>query len=335
MLDTIVEQVKASAAAGQPRRIVGGNSKAFLGYDLSDIEPLHTTGLNNVISYECSELVVHAQAGYPVKDLVALLDTENQMLGFDPTDFGGSTIGGVVATGLSGSRRPYRGAGRDFLLGVTMVDGHGEVLKFGGQVMKNVAGYDISRLLCGSHGCLGVITDVSFKVLPKPESEVTAKKPVDANRLLALMSRQGGLSETTATAYWQGELYVRYTGSESSVNACLRSFDGKICSNEFWDQVDRHELFADAPELWRVSAEVNDPANGFEQAGLIDWGGAQRWLTSEPEISDTAHRTCIRSANDVQRFSDLPPYLMGIHQRLKTKFDPKGIFNPGKMYPEL
>ena len=336
MLEEIIEQVKAATKASQPRRIVGGNSKAFYGADLCHLEPIQTSGLNKLISYECSELVVHVEAGYPIKDLVALLNTENQMLGFDPTDFGGSTIGGVVATGLSGSRRPYRGACRDFLLGATMVDGKGDVLKFGGQVMKNVAGYDVSRLLAGSMGCLGVITDVSFKVLPRPECEMTAKKSVDRDRVLALMSREGTLSETTATAYWQGELYVRYTGSESSVQACLKSFAGETIDNTFWEQVDGHALFEGEPELWRVSCEANDPANGFKEAELIDWGGAQRWTKTRPEVSADGSATCIRTGqSELPRFSPLPPYLMGIHQKLKAKFDPNGIFNPGKMYPEF
>ncbi len=330
MLDELIEQVKT---AQRPMRIVGGDSKHFLGQDISHLEKIETTGLNQVLSYEPAELVLQVQAGYPIKDLVALLDCVNQMLGFDPTDFGGSTIGGVVATGLSGSRRPYLGACRDFLLGASVIDGVGDHLKFGGQVMKNVAGYDVSRLLAGSYGCLGLITEVSFKVLPKPEREVTVKKAVGKDKLLNVMSAQGLFPETSATAYWQGELYVRYTGSDSSVTARIADFGGAECENTFWQQVDNLSMFADASELWRVSTEANHSTDGLVEAELIDWGGAQRWIVGSNPALSTGYATCVKSDDkQIERFAPLLDYQMKLHQRLKNKFDPNKIFNPGKMY---
>lgn len=331
MVADLIEQIRV----GDPLRIVGGNSKSFLGTDLSALPALETSSLNELISYEPSELVVQVQAGFKVKDLVELLASENQMLAFDPADFGGSTIGGAVATGLSGSRRPYQGACRDFLLGASVIDGAGEHLNFGGQVMKNVAGYDISRLLAGSFGCLGVITEVSFKVLPKPECELTVKKAVPKDDVLNLMSKQGRLTETSATAYWQGELYVRYTGSESSVRAAITNYGGEECRGDIWRQIDALELFSAEKTVWRVSTEANHPADGLADAVLIDWGGAQRWLTGEkPELQD-GYATCVKTVAEIPKFAPLPSYQMGIHQRLKDKFDPKRILNPGKMYPEF
>ncbi len=333
MLDELIDQVKQ---AQEPMRIVGGDSKSFLGADLSHLSRIETTGLNQLVSYDPAELVVQVQAGYPVKDLVALLDGENQMLGFDPTDFGGSTIGGVIATGLSGSRRPYLGAGRDFLLGANVIDGLGNALKFGGQVMENVAGYDVSRLLAGSFGCLGLITEVSFKVLPKPEREVTVKKQVDKDQVLRLMAGQGLFPETSATAFWGDELYVRYTGSDSSVAARTAEFGGTETSAGIWQQIDDLSLFADVDQLWRVSTESNQSGDGFSEATLVDWGGAQRWvLGSKPDLS-TGYATCIKSRDkSLERFAKLPDYQMKLHHRLKAKFDPNKIFNPGKMYAAL
>lgn len=336
MLDELMDQIKRAVDRGEPMRIVGGDSKHFLGNDLSSLPSLSTSGLSKLISYEPSELVVQVEAGYPIKDLVELLDGENQMLGFDPADLGASTIGGTVATGLSGSRRPFIGACRDFLLGASLLDGMGNHLEFGGQVMKNVAGYDVSRLLAGSYGCLGLITEVSFKVLPKPECEMTVRGPVDRERLLPLMAKLGLKTETSGLAYWQGDLYVRFTGSESSVKACSDEHDGELVSNDIWRQIDTLELFDQDENLWRVSTEPSQSGDGFAEADLIDWAGGQRWVTNQkPEIT-VGHLTCVKhTGGESEVFSPLDDYVMAIHKKLKTSFDPNKILNPGKMYRQL
>lgn len=340
MISDLVKQVKQAASEQTPLHIVGGGSKAFYGRDLSGITCLNTSGLTELVSYDPAELVVQVQAGYPVKDLVDLLANENQMLGFDPTDFGGSTIGGVIASGLSGSRRPFLGAGRDFVLGTKMIDGLGNELEFGGQVMKNVAGYDVSRLLTGSLGCLGVITEVSLKVLPKPEREATVVRPLDRAEVLSAMRKLNVLPETSGLAFYEGQLFARFSGSGSSVEARCSDFlngaDGQEGDNNFWQKLDALALFSSTPELWRVSTKTNASQDGLNAAEVIDWGGGQRWLTTQPDDIETGYVTKVKSTvADEDRFAPLSTYVLQVHKHLKQKFDPHGILNPGKMYRDL
>lgn len=335
MLETLTEQIREAAANQSPLHIVGGGSKHFYGRDLSHLPELKTGDLNELVSYEPSELVVQVQAGYPVKDLIDLLAKENQMLAFDPPDFGGSTIGGVVASGISGSRRPFLGACRDFLLGVNIIDGAGNQLRFGGQVMKNVAGYDVSRLMAGAMGCLGLITEVSLKVIPKHEAEASYSKSVEFDQVLRQMRRLSLHPETSGLAYWQGKLYVRFSGSAVSLRELAADFSGEPVGPGFWQELDSLQLFAAEQDLWRVSTQASQNDDELLSADLIDWGGAQRWYTSKKPSVTRGYVTRVKSSEPGEVFAPLNPYLMKVHQKLKTAFDPKGIFNPGKMYPEF
>ena len=327
----------------KPLSIVGGNSKAFYGSDLSGLEPISTLGLDQIISYEPSELVIRVQAGCSLSVIHAALAEKNQMLGFEPPDFGGSTIGGAIASGIAGSRRPFAGAGRDFLLGVDIIDGTGEVFTFGGQVMKNVAGYDVSRLMAGALGCLGLITEVSLIVLPRPEHEQTAIKPVERAKLLSEMKKLSAMPEVSGLAWWQENLYVRFDGSENTVKLRVADFDGDLVPSSFWQQLDTMGLFPGADRIWRVSAKPMDSSNALQDAELIDWSGAQRWLTNidvpapngefKGETSAEAYRTLVKTShNEITRFAPLSAPVAALHKKLKATFDPAGILNPNKMY---
>lgn len=338
-IDELSAVIRDHAEQKKPLSIVGGNSKAFYGCDLSRLEPISTLGLDQIISYEPSELVIRVQAGCPLSVINAALTEKNQMLGFEPPDFGGSTIGGAIASGIAGSRRPFGGAGRDFLLGVDLIDGMGEVFTFGGQVMKNVAGYDVSRLMAGALGCLGMITEVSLKVLPLPEHELTAMKPVGRDSVLSEMKLLSAMPEVSGLAWWQGNLFVRFDGSENTVKLRVAEFEGNLVAPSFWQQLDRLDLFADADRIWRVSTKAMDRSNAFQDAELIDWGGSQRWLTNidgqefKEEVNAEAYRTLVKTNHsELNRFAALSVPVAALHKKLKATFDPVGILNPNKMY---
>lgn len=338
LIEELVDKIKDHADRGTALRIEGGNSKAFYGRDISHLEAISTQGLNKVISYEPSELVIRVQAGCSLADVNQLLADKHQMLAFEPPDFGGSTIGGAIASGIAGSRRPFAGAGRDFLLGLDLIDGCGEVFTFGGQVMKNVAGYDVSRLMAGAMGCLGVITEVSLKVLPRPESEASVMRDCERGELLGEMNKLSVMPEVTALAWWRDQLYVRFSGSDATVEIRVSEFNGTIAPTKFWHDLDTMALFTDAELLWKVSTQLMDSSNGIQEASLIDWGGAQRWVADSDEFKTEApaYRTLVKTGHsEASRFASLSPPIAALHQNLKSTFDPKKILNPNKMYEGL
>jgi len=313
-----------------PLWVRGGNSKAFYGNPQPvDCHELDTRCHSGVIDYAPEELMIRVRAGTPLAEVKALLGEQGQMLGFEPPNFGGAaTIGGVVAAGLSGSRRPFSGSVRDYVLGVTLLTGNGTVLAFGGQVMKNVAGYDVSRLMVGALGTLGVILDVSFKVLPHPAPEQTLCMPVDEFRRQA-----EGLSLATlglsAVASLKTNTYARVR-EESGLQ-------GDVVGNTFWDQIANHQLpeLQQGETLWRIS--VPSASQQFENAVVTEWAGALRWLVDPVDhphkVLQAGHATLFRTSNDNEqkRFHPLDPVVSRIHENLKTHFDPHGIFNPGRL----
>jgi glycolate oxidase FAD binding subunit len=331
----LAEQIRDHASKRHPLRIVGGNSKHFYGYDLAELPELSSASLSKIVSYEPSELVLRVEAGCPLATINDALRQEGQMLGFEPPDFGGSTIGGAIASGIAGSRRPFAGAGRDFLLGVGMIDGEGEVFSFGGQVMKNVAGYDVSRLMAGALGCLGFITEVSLKVLPIPALELSISRALSREQFLPEAKKLTALPEVTAVAWWQDKIHVRYSGSEQTVKLRVADGGGDVLDNDFWHQLDTLALFAETETLQRISCKPMDQNSGLEAATLIDWAGAQRWILNEVLTSKSrdAHSTLVKSNDSAgERFTPLAPPIAAIHRKLKQTFDPKGILNPNKMY---
>ena len=365
-LQALVERVLAARETGLPLQIRGGGSKGFYGNAPSG-ELLDTRGLAGVSSYEPTELVVSARAGTPLAELEALLATRGQCLAFEPPHFGapgvpmrerGATVGGMVAAGLSGPSRAAVGAVRDHLLGATLLSGRGEVLSFGGQVMKNVAGYDVSRLLAGSLGVLGLILEVSLKVLPVAPASVTLRFEMDQASALARLNDWAGQPlPLNASAWWDGFLIVRLRGARAAVQAARVRLGGELVeaafAEPFWDGL-RHqddEFFANAQaavetgaSLWRLSLPPTAPASVLAGELMLEWGGAQRWLCSElpaAQVREHAagvggHATLFR-ANDKSAgvFAPLAPPLARIHRELKKAFDPQGVFNPGRLYPDL
>lgn len=341
--------VLAAIAQSSPLQIVGGGSKTFYGRAPQG-EPLSVTGHRGVISYEPTELVITARAGTTLADVEALLAKHNQMLPFDPPHFlGAATMGGAIATGLSGPRRPYAGSARDFVLGVKVLTGKGEILGFGGQVMKNVAGFDVSRFMAGSLGTLGILLEVSLKVLPRPESEQTLVFECSALDAIGRMNAWAGQPlPLSGAAFDGGRLYLRLSGSTAALNAAREKLGGELAANgaAFWRGVRDHACIffqGDAP-LWRVSVPAATPPLDLPGEWLLDWGGAQRWFKTscapatirEAAAKAGGHATLFRGGDRQGAvFHPLPPALMALHRRLKAAFDPHGFLNPGRMYSDL
>jgi glycolate oxidase FAD binding subunit len=352
-LQQIVDQVRAASAARTPLCIRGGGTKQFYGNPV-DGSTVETQALQQIVAYEPTELVVTAQAGVRLAALEALLDERDQMLGFEPPHFGsGASVGGCVAAGLSGPRRiavaPAGGAVRDFVLGARMIDGRGRSLAFGGTVMKNVVGYDVSRLLAGSLGTLGILTEVSLKVVPRPPAETTLRFAACERDALSWMNEWSGLPLPVSAAAWhEGQLAVRLSGARAAVAAAVQTMGGERDDDSpaFWNALREHRLpwFAGPLPSWRISLPSTAPPLDLDGAQLIDWGGAQRWLRSAaPAMAIRkraaelgGHATLFRGdARTAGAFSPLTPALLTIHRRLKAEFDPEGILNRGRMYPEL
>ena len=356
-MQAIVEQFRqailAASAAGTPLRLRGGGTKDWYGQQC-DGAVLDTRAYAGIIDYEPTELVITARCGTPLADIEAALAARNQMLAFEPPHFGpGATVGGVVASALSGPRRASAGALRDFVLGAVLMDGHGERLAFGGQVMKNVAGYDVSRLLAGSMGTLGLILEVSLKVLPLPLREATLRLACAEIAALRLLNEWAGKPLPISASCWHdGVLTVRLSGAEAAVSAALRTLDGELLAADdaaaFWLDVreQTHAFFAGAGSLWRLSLPPHASAVILKGRQLIEWGGAQRWLKLDGDAdADSArhirqavaalggHATLFRGGDKaVGVFHPLAPAVATIHQRLRQAFDPAGIFNPHRMY---
>ncbi|WP_136253313.1 glycolate oxidase subunit GlcE [Onishia niordana] len=348
------EQIRQADAAGSPLRIVGGDTRSFYGRTVEGT-PLSLANHRGITHYDPVELIVSVRAGTPLEELEAALDAEGQMLGCEPPRFGeASTVGGMVASGLSGPRRPWSGAVRDFVLGTRVIDRAGRELRFGGEVMKNVAGYDLSRLMVGAQGTLGVVSEVSMKVLPKPAASASLHLDMPLEKALDRLTEWGRQPlPITAAAYLQGALHLRLEGGASSVTATRERLGGDELKDGFWQALRdmRLPFFAgDSRPLWRLSLPNHTPPLSLEGDTLFDWGGAQRWLKSDATAEEVraaasrydGHATCL-GARDAQGrlqgaaepFMPLAPVIAKYHRRLKAELDPNGIFNPGRLYGDF
>jgi glycolate oxidase FAD binding subunit len=341
-LQAIAERIRAAADRKLALRLRGGGSKDFYGNEARG-ELLDTRAYAGIIDYEPSELVLTARCGTPLSQIEGVLNERGQCLPFEPPHFGAATFGGCVAAGLSGPRRASAGALRDFVLGVKLVDGRGRLLQFGGQVMKNVAGYDVSRLVAGSLGTLGLIAEASLKVLPRPAVELTLRLEMDEAAALDTMNRWAGEPlPISATAWHAGVLAVRLSGSDAAVGGAARRIGGAEVDYA-WHAIreQTHPFFAGDAPLWRLAVPSVTPPLGDAQ--LIEWGGGLRWAHGESaaQMRDIAkraggHATLFRAADkSAGAFAPLEPVVMRLHRALKSAFDPAGILNPGRLYPEL
>lgn len=347
---TLIEQVREAQAEAKLLSIQGGGSKHFYGHTCQG-EPVEMTQYKGVISYEPSELVLTVRAGTSITEIETLLARENQMLGFEPPCYGpNATIGGVVAAGLSGPRRPHAGAVRDFILGIHCLTGRGDVLSFGGQVMKNVAGYDVARLMTGALGTLGILLEVSVKVLPRPECEMTLMSKLDLASAIAKMNNLAGQPfPLSATAYYDQVLRLRLSGNKKTVAAARNNLemDEMEDGNFFWNclREHTHDYFKQQTDrLWRISVPTAVDLSGITGEWFIEWGGAQRWLISHDpveKIRSAVSRqggtaTLFRSKGDqVEKFHPLPAPMLALHKQIKTAFDPERILNRGRMYQDI
>ena len=388
-LKPLIDRIQSAAAAKTPLRFRGGGSKDFYGQELVG-EILDTTtypSLQGITSYEPSELVVTVKAGTPLAELEALLTEKNQCLPFEPPHFGqtwagerimpnfaGSqtTVGGMVAAGLSGPARASSGALRDYVLGVDIINGKGEALHFGGTVMKNVAGYDVSRLMAGSMGTLGLITEVSLKVLPIAPAEATLKFACSQQEAITLLNTWGGKPLPLNASCWvkdegKGVLYVRLRGAVAAVNAAIKSMGGGLQNAASgnatvaadWQALRNQTLpffkLNEGESLWRLSVPDTTPDLQLDAYGetLIEWHGALRWVKLSAEAAAKTSmvlRECVTRVGgsatlfiasqamntpSIARFNPLSAPLLRIHQQLKQEFDPAGIFNWGRMFADM
>ena len=357
-LKALVEQVQAARASKTALDIRGGGSKAFYG-EVPRGQPLNVRGLAGISSYEPSELVVTVRGGTPLAELEAALSGQGQCLPFEPPRFADTgTVGGMVAAGLAGPARSSVGGVRDYVLGATLLNGRAEVLSFGGQVIKNVAGYDVSRVLAGSLGIFGVICEVSLKVLPTPKYSLTCRIEADQASAIRRLNEWGGQPlPLNASAWWDGMLVLRLSGATAAVQAAHARIGGEIIeagmADSFWNGLRDHadEFFIGAAKaveggasLWRLSVPATTAPLKLSGEQLLEWGGAQRWIcTSAPAstLREAAaavggHAVLFRG-HDKLAGAFAPPQgaLLRIHRDLKKAFDPEGVFNPGRLFKDL
>ncbi len=357
-LQVLIDRVQSALSAGVQLDIRGGGTKAFYG-ETPQGEALDTRVLEGISSYEPTELVVTSRCGTLLSELEDVLAQQGQCLPFEAPHFSaGATVGGMVAAGLAGPSRAAVGSVRDYVLGATLLNGRNEVLSFGGQVIKNVAGYDVSRLLAGSMGTLGVILEVSLKVLPIAPATATLRLHMEQAQALDQLNRWGGQPlPLNASAWWDGSLIVRLRGAAAAVQAAKARIGGELVEPDFaaafWRGLRNHgdEFFSSAraavnggASLWRLSVPQTAPPLALAGEQLIEWGGAQRWLcgaTPAAAVRDAAarvggHATLFRGRDkSAGAFAPLKSPLDRIHRNLKKALDPSGLFNPGRLYPGL
>ncbi|MCB1687908.1 MAG: glycolate oxidase subunit GlcE [Halioglobus sp.] len=327
----------------------GGTKRNLVGRQCNAAE-LDVSAHRGIVDYQPQELVITARAGTPLTEIAAILAGHQQRLPFEPPLFGGrATLGGTLACNLSGPARPWSGSIRDMVLGVQMINGKCERLTFGGKVMKNVAGYDVSRLQAGALGTLGVLTEISLKVLPQPQKALSLCFAMTADEAVQTMNQRAAEPKPLSGAFWvDGQLYLRLSGAANAVDSTARQWGGESVEddNALWEALREMALpfFAGDAPLWRFSVQSSARvATDFGET-LIDWGGAQRWLRGEH-----SREQLDRFANDAgghaslfrggDRNSEVRPPLgkveRRLQQQLKHSFDPDGILNPGRLYSWL
>jgi glycolate oxidase FAD binding subunit len=347
----LTERVNAAAAARTPLELRGSGSKAFYGGPIRGA-PLSLQEHAGIVDYDPQELVLTARAGTPLAHIEARLAACGQHLPFEPPHFGsGATLGGMIACGLSGPARASAGPLRDYVLGVRVLTGAGQVLHFGGRVMKNVAGYDVTRLMVGALGTLGVLLEVSLKVMPRAPSQLTLTFDLGAAQAIERMNDWAGTPLPVSGTCWvDGRLYVRLHGSSAALDQARRRMGGEEfeAAREFWASIKEHTLpfFLGAANLWRLTVPSESPLSDVPGRTLIEWSGAQRWLVPDDARVDPQEQSAraggfatlfraLQKEPGAAVFAALPVALMRVHRELKRTFDPHAILNPGRLYADL
>ncbi len=362
--DDLRARVAAAAENGAPLAIRGGGTKDFFGGPITG-EPLEMSGHRGILAYRPTELVLTARAGTPLAEIEAVLARSGQYLPFEPPRFAsagsasdstnkgacapGGTLGGAVASGLSGPRRPYAGAVRDYLLGVTVLTGRAEILRFGGEVVKNVAGYDLFRPMAGAMGSLGVLLDVSLKVLPVPPARRSFAFALDGGAAILAANRIAGRPlPVTGAVHDGGRLILRLEGSAAALDKALPLLEEMAGpampmddDGAFWTAIrdHTHPFFAGDAPLWRLSVAPAAAPLPWHGPQMVDWGGAQRWLRGEADVGEMrrmamaagGHATLFRGPDRARAFQPPAPAVAALNGRLRAAFDPAGIFNRGRL----
>jgi glycolate oxidase FAD binding subunit len=354
-LDDLCKRVEDAARTGKKLRPVGGGSKHFYGGPLEG-EVVDMRPWSGIVDYEPTELVITVKAGTLLSEVEAALSEYNQELAFEPPRFSAhSTIGGVVAAGLSGPARLARGPIKDYLLGCTLLDGKGQLLNFGGVVMKNVAGYDVSRVVPGSMGTLGIATSLSIKVMPKTISETTLVFDLGLNPSIEQINQwQSTPLPINASLYDNGKLFVRLRGARAAIESALKTLSGtqieQAHAMSLWDSLrdQTHPFFEGEGDIWRLSVPPTTVDLALQGEQLIEWGGGLRWLKPAQGLSVEnirgaaeragGHATLYRTRDEDARthaFHTPNKVMLNIQRRLKQQFDPAGVFSINRLSPIL
>ena len=342
-----MEQVASAQAKGQRIVVRGSGTKAFLA-EQEDGEVLDVRAHQGIVDYQPSELVVTVRTGTPVAQINALLSEQGQYFPCEPPEFSGqATVGGTIASAWAGPRRPWCGGIRDFVLGCRLVSGEGKHMRFGGQVMKNVAGYDVSRLMVGSFGSLGILTEVSFKVLPQPRKRVTHALEITRQQAVDdfLRWRKSGLP--LSGLFHDGErLFVRLEGGEAAVTAAASNIGGEVADENVWAALREQTLpfFQQTGSLWRLSVPIGSVLEDLAQPALMDWAGAQWWVklptgADATPLRDLAkklggHATCYDQSPTSNRWQIPDASVLKLNRQVKAQLDPHGVFDRGWLFRE-
>lgn len=340
------QHVQQALAEGTPLRITGGDSKAFFPLPTHATERLELAGHSGILTYRPSESVITVRTGTPLAKVNAVLAEHKQMLAFEPPLFtSNATVGGMLACGLSGPRRAFTGSCRDYMLGCKLINGYAEILSFGGQVMKNVAGFDVSRLMVGAQGALGVLLEASLRVLPQPDYELTLAVAInDTHAALSLMNQWARQPWPLSAMTYDGEaIHYRLSGAESAVQTAAQNLGGQVADANFWGNLGEQRLsfFSGELPLWRISVAPNTPMPDLPGTWLLDWCGALRWLKSEAQ-SEQIHETVQQIGGHAYGFKNINPpsdrlrlnsKIFALQARIRHAFDPENIFNP--VLPEM
>ena len=351
MSQQLIDEVRTAAQAGTAINIVGRGTKGFMGRTPTG-QAISVDRHCGIVDYCPVELVITVRAGTSLEEIVTALDEHNQILAFEPPTFAGqASIGGTLACNLSGPARPWSGGIRDSLLGVRLINGKAEHLRFGGRVMKNVAGYDVSKLQAGAMGALGIITEVSLKVVPKPSANSTVVRDLEFGEAIEVMNRTAGKHSSLTGACWlDHKLYLRFSGAQSAVKQASVSCTGEVLESgdEFWHALREMQLdfFQRSGPLWRFSLRSTSAHFRANEHWLIDWAGAQRWLRlaidsknvereslEQAAVAGNGQAMLFRGGDRSNEVFHTPSDTgKKIHQRLKSAFDPDGLFNRGRLY---